>query len=227
MKLISVVIPTLNEEKTIDKTLKHVQGLSGKKEIIVVDGGSHDKTRELARERADMVVKTRKGRGHQLNVGAEMASGEIILFLHSDCRLDKGGLVAIDESLKDSSYIGGAFSLRIDDQAWPLRFISWSSNLRARYMNLIFGDQGIFIRKSVFKELGGYPDIPLMEDWEFSKNMAAVGKLVFLPEKIYTSARRWHKYGIWRTIFLMHKIKILYLLGVDPVHLNKIYRDAR
>ncbi|WP_018249563.1 TIGR04283 family arsenosugar biosynthesis glycosyltransferase [Orenia marismortui] len=227
MSLVSVVIPVLNEESTIIETLEHVQGLSGNKEIIVVDGGSEDNTYNLAQNFTAKVCQTTKGRGHQMNVGAELAEGDVILFLHSDSRLEEGAILAIQDAIKDEKIIGGNFSLKIDDNSWVLGFISWTSNLRAKYLKLAFGDQGIFVRREIFAELGGYPEIELMEDWEFSKKMSKRGKLDYLPNKIYTSARRWHKFGIWKTIFLMHKIKLLYILGVSPAKLNQIYRNAR
>ncbi|MGM0502861.1 MAG: TIGR04283 family arsenosugar biosynthesis glycosyltransferase [Bacillota bacterium] len=226
-ELISIIIPVLNEEKTIVDVLGHVNDLAGNKEIIVVDGGSIDQTPQLAEGLADKVCQTKAGRGHQMNYGASFAAGEILLFLHSDSWLEKGSLLAIAAALKDENIIGGSFSLKIDDDSWPLRFISWTSNLRAKYLNLIFGDQGIFVRRHIFEELGGYPEIELMEDWEFSKRLAKRGELIQLNHQIYTSARRWEEYGVWKTIWLMHKIKLLYVLGVKPEKLKKIYRDAR
>ncbi|GAB6098205.1 TIGR04283 family arsenosugar biosynthesis glycosyltransferase [Halanaerocella petrolearia] len=228
VNLISVIIPVLNEESTIKTTIKQVQKVAGNKEIVVVDGGSQDRTVELANPLADKVCQTRAGRGHQMNVGAKAARGDILFFLHSDSQLEKDALLAIDTAMQESRVIGGCFSFKIDDDSWPLRFISWTSNLRAKYLNLIFGDQGIFVRADIFSQISGYPDQELMEDWEFSRKLAKVeGKLVQLESKIYTSARRWHEFGIWKTILLMHKIKFLYLLGVEPYKLREIYRDAR
>ena len=228
LSLISVIIPVLNEESTIEDTLKQVRDLSGTKEIIVVDGGSTDKTFELATQFADKVLKSKSGRARQMNVGAEAARGDVLFFLHSDSEIKGEVLISIQEKMKNSAVIGGCCSLKIDDESWPLRFISWTSNLRAKYLNLMFGDQGIFVRKSIFSQIGGYPEQELMEDWELSRKLSKFkGKLVQLSERIYTSARRWHEFGIWKTIFLMHKIKLLYTLGVGPKKLKKIYRDAR
>ncbi|MTI58857.1 MAG: glycosyltransferase [Firmicutes bacterium] len=224
---ISIIIPTFNEEKTISDTISHVKALKGDKEIIVVDGGSEDSTLTLAEKEADIVFKTTSGRGHQLNEGAYAAGGDILFFLHCDSRLEKDALSAIKDVLSDKGLIGGCFSLKIADDSLPLRFISWTSNLRSRFLKIIFGDQGIFIRKDIFFRLGGFPEIELMEDWEFSRKMASKGELAFLSNKIYTSARRWYSFGIWRTILLMQKIKLLYLLGVKPEKLNQIYRNPR
>ncbi len=227
MSLVSIVIPVLNEETTIEATLKHLKSLAGNKEIIVVDGGSNDQTYQLAAELADQVCRSKAGRGVQMNVGAKRAQGDVILFLHSDSRLSENAILAIIEVMGDQSIVGGNFSLRIDDPSWSLRFISYTSNLRAKYLKLAFGDQGIFVRREVFNTLGGYPEVELMEDWEFSKSLAKKGELAYLEERIYTSARRWHKFGVWKTIFLMHKIKFLYICGVDPDKLNQVYRNAR
>ena len=228
MPAISVIIPVLNEETTIENTLQHVKVLDGDKEIIVVDGGSEDKTCQLANNVADRVVTTSSGRGHQMNIGSALDEGEVLFFLHSDSWLEAEALEAIERVMRDSEVIGGCLSLQIDDDSLPLRFISWSSNLRAKYLKIMFGDQGIFVRRSVFEEVGGYPEIELMEDWEFSQQLAKQkGKLKVLPQKIYTSARRWEQDGVWSTIWLMHKIKLLYMLGVEPKKLREIYRDAR
>ncbi|MFO7819717.1 MAG: TIGR04283 family arsenosugar biosynthesis glycosyltransferase [Halanaerobacter sp.] len=225
---ISVIIPVLDEQDEIVDTLEHVNSLAtkGDKEIIVVDGGSKDQTMQLAKDHADKICVTEAGRGHQMNYGAESAQGDILFFLHSDSDLAEGALLELESALEDPEVIGGCFSLKIDDDSWPLRFISWTSNLRSKYLNIIFGDQGIFVRREVFAEVGGYPEIELMEDWEFSRQLAKEGKLVQLKHQIYTSARRWKKNGTWRTIWLMHKIKLLYLLGVEPKKLREIYRQG-
>lgn len=227
-ELISVIIPVLNEESTIETTIQQVENLAGNKEIVVVDGGSKDQTYSLAKELTDKVYQTRPGRGHQMNLGAKEATGDILFFLHSDSKLEHNALLSIKKAMEDDRVIGGCFKFKIDDDCWPLKFISWTSNLRAQYLNLMFGDQGIFVRKSVFDKVGGYPDQELMEDWEFSRKLDKFeGELVQLDVKIYTSARRWHKFGIWKTILLMHKIKFLYMLGVSPSKLRETYRDAR
>ncbi|MGM0369566.1 MAG: TIGR04283 family arsenosugar biosynthesis glycosyltransferase [Bacillota bacterium] len=224
-ELISVIIPVLNEEERIVDIIEHVNNLAGQKEVIVVDGGSIDQTYELAENLADKVCETKAGRAQQMNCGAKAASGDVYLFLHCDSQLESGSLLALDVAMRDEEVVGGCFKLQIDSDSWPLRFISWSSNLRAKYLNLIFGDQGIFVRQEVFAELGGYPEIELMEDWEFSRKLAKVGKLNLLDHQIYTSARRWEKNGIWKTIWLMHKIKFLYLLGVSPAKLKEMYKS--
>lgn len=226
---ISVIIPTLNEEKNILELIDFIKNEKVEAEIIISDADSSDQTQKIAAARGAKVVNSNQGnRGLQLNKGAAAASAPILLFLHADSSLESSALTTLLAKMqKRPDKIGGCFSLKIESEHPLLKFISWSSNLRAKYLNLIFGDQGIFIRKKVFKELGGFPEIELMEDWEFSKKMAVAGELLYLDKKIYTSARRWEEYGVLKTILLMHKIKLLYFLGYSPQKLKKIYRDAR
>ncbi|RAK08630.1 rSAM/selenodomain-associated transferase 2 [Halanaerobium saccharolyticum] len=226
---LSVVIPTLNEEKNIADLIDYLKNEKVKTEIIISDADSSDQTREIAASRGAKVVNSRQGnRGLQLNKGAEIASAPLILFLHADSTLENSALNSLVKKMKRKpDKIGGCFSLKIESEHPLLKFISWSSNLRARYLNLIFGDQGMFIKKEIFKKLGGFPEIELMEDWEFSRKMAEAGELLFLDKKIYTSARRWEEYGVLKTILLMHKIKFLHMLGYSPQKLKKIYHDAR
>ncbi len=225
---LSVIIPTLNEEKNIGKLIDFIKNEKVKTEIIISDADSIDQTKEIAAARGAKIINSKQGnRGLQLNLGAEIASASILLFLHADSILEKDSLsLLLNKMQNKKNKIGGCFTLEIKSDHPLLKFISWSSNLRAKYLKLIFGDQGIFIRKEIFYKLNGFPEIELMEDWEFSKKMAESGEMLFLNKKIYTSARRWEKYGVLKTIFLMHKIKILYLLGYSPEKLKKIYRDS-
>ena len=226
---LSVIIPTLNEADNIKELINYIKNENVNCEIIISDADSSDLTKEIAASQGAVVVNSQKAsRGLQLNLGAEAASAPILLFLHADSSLETSALSSLVEKMEqEPEKVGGCFSLKIESEHPLLKFISWSSNLRAKYLNLIFGDQGIFIKKEVFESLGGFPEIELMEDWEFSKELAEVGELLFLDKKIYTSARRWEEYGVLKTILLMHKIKILYLFGYSPEKLKKIYRDAR
>lgn len=226
---ISVIIPTLNEEKNIADIIDFINQEEVKTEIVISDAESTDKTKKIAVAKGAKIVNSKKAsRGKQLNKGAEIADAPILLFLHADSILEKGSLSQLVNKMNEKrNKIGGCFTFEINSEHPLLKFISWSSNLRAKYLKLIFGDQGIFIRREVFKQMNGFPEIELMEDWGFSRKIKKFGELLFLDKKIYTSARRWEKSGVLKTIFLMHKIKILYLLGYSPEKLKKIYHDAR
>lgn len=219
---ISVIIPTLNEQKNVLCILRSLKPMNGI-EVIVADGGSEDGTRELA-ERYGRVTSCERGRANQMNKGAQQANGDILWFLHADSIITGKMVQAIREGLQDSSVIGGGFSLCFDDRSRLLRMIAAGSNFRAKFLHLYFGDQGFFIRRSVFEELGGFPSVPLMEDWMLSRHAKKRGKLKLLSEPILTSSRRFQKKGIIRTFLLMQKIKFLFLCGVPISKLERMYR---
>lgn len=224
--MISIIVPVLNEEKNIEVLLLNLLSLEGEKEIIVADGGSSDKTVEKASKHAK-VIHSEMGRANQMNEGAKFASGDILWFVHSDSKVDKESLGDIEKTIQQG-YSGGGFSLKFYDyNTLFMGFVAKSSNLRAKYLGLIFGDQGIFIKKSVFTEIGGYPDMELMEDWELSKKLHRSGRVKVLNTTIATSARRFKNGGQLKTLLLMHKIKLLYMLGVPSSKLKQIYREAR
>ncbi|MFO1444215.1 TIGR04283 family arsenosugar biosynthesis glycosyltransferase [Bacillus sp. Bva_UNVM-123] len=225
--MISIIIPVLNEEKTILETLTNIQTLQGAKEIIVVDGGSKDRTVEIAKENAVSVIHSSQGRAKQMNAGAMAANGTILWFVHSDSKLDHNSINAIEEAI-EQGYIGGCFQLYFYD--WETRFMKYvadASNRRAKYLQLIFGDQGIFMRKEIFEKLDGYKNMELMEDWDLSRRIHKLGKMKLLNEKIGTSARRFKKDGQLKTLLKMHKIKLLYILGAPVDKLSRMYREVR
>lgn len=226
VNMVSIIIPVVNEEKNIEKTLTQFNGLKGDKEIIVVDGGSSDNTKEIA-ERFAKVVCSEKGRANQMNKGAEKANGDILWFVHSDSVIKENSIEEIQLAIYEGS-VGGGFSLEFYDyNTLFMKYISVTSNLRGKYLGLYFGDQGIFVKRDVFERLGGYPRQDIMEDWEFSLAMKKAGKLKLISTPIGTSARRFKKGGQLRTHLLMHKIKLLYLLGTPTDKLVKIYKDVR
>ncbi|QUH24594.1 TIGR04283 family arsenosugar biosynthesis glycosyltransferase [Serpentinicella alkaliphila] len=224
--MVSIIIPVLNEERKVRGILEQVTLLGGEKEIIIVDGGSTDNTVAIA-SKYGRVIHSEKGRSKQMNSGAKESNGDILWFVHSDSIINVEALSAIEESIK-SGYTGGGFSLYFYDyDTIFMKFVAATSNIRAKYLGIYFGDQGIFVRKDVFLELGGYPNIELMEDWELSKRLFKSGKIKILSIPIGTSARRFQNGGQLRTLLFMHKIKLLYVLGVPPSKLSKMYREVR
>ncbi|MCL6639170.1 MAG: TIGR04283 family arsenosugar biosynthesis glycosyltransferase [Firmicutes bacterium] len=223
---ISIIIPTYNEAKTIAGTIEHLQPWRDRIEIIVADGGSTDGTAGLAGPNVRLVNAPR-GRASQMNAGAREATGEVLLFLHCDTRLPGDFLRQVDSALADGRVVGGAFRVRFDNPGLFFNLTALGSNLRASLTGIYFGDQAIFARREIFFTLGGFPSIELMEDWEFSRRLRRAGKTRLLPGPVTTSARRWLLYGKWRATWLMHKIKLLYLFGVSPAELKKMYTDRR
>jgi len=225
-KAISIIIPTLNEERSLSNALGALP-ISPSLEIIVVDGGSRDRTREMASAWTSQVYLTEPGRAHQMNFGARQARGEILLFLHADSILPKGGLEAISEALADPAVVGGAFHLDIDAPGWGYRLITFGANLRTRLLKLPYGDQGIFIKKSLFAQLGGFAEIPLMEDIDLIRRMKKVGLVKILPQWVLTSSRRWDQEGLLYTTLRNWTLALLYGAGVSPDRLHRWYRQIR
>jgi rSAM/selenodomain-associated transferase 2 len=223
---ISVVIPILNEEKSIGATLTALLPLKPD-ELIVVDGGSSDGTREICRQFGLEVSSAARGRAAQMNYGAGLAGGEVLLFLHADTRLPPAAFDEIRAALDGSRFVGGHFDVELDGNHWILRVIGAMISLRSRLSKVGTGDQAIFVRRETFQQLGGFPDIPLMEDIAFCRALKRMGDVACLRSKVITSPRRWELDGVWRTILKMWMLKSLYLLGVSPAWLKRFYGDAR
>ena len=223
---ISIIIPTLNEAATIGETLRRLRS-SGSCEVIVVDGGSDDGTPELARPQADLVLSAGRGRATQMNVGARAASGQVLLFLHADTVLPPGFQALLKDALRNPQVVGGRFDVRLDAEGWLFRLVETFMNLRSRLSRIATGDQAIFVRSRTFLELGGYREAELMEDLELSYRLKRQGELACLRERVVTSARRWQRDGIARTIVLMWLLRFLYFIGVSPRYLKTFYADTR
>lgn len=223
---VSIVVPVLDEEDAVEPALIRLRRDFPDCELVVVDGGSTDDTVARAARHAHVVHRT-GGRGPQLNAGAAASSGTVLWFVHVDAELDPRALPALRAALSDPRVVGGGCRLRFDTTGAVLRWLQWTSNLRARHLHWIFGDQALFVRRSVFDALGGFPDLPIMEDLEVSRRLHRRGRLVLLPVTCTASARRFVEQGTVRMIVLMQYLKLLYFLGVDPERIRRRYVAAR
>jgi rSAM/selenodomain-associated transferase 2 len=223
---VSVIVPTLNEAEGIVRTLTHVRQVS-ECQIIVVDGDSYDGTPALARPHADVVLSVPRGRARQMNAGAQASAGEALIFLHADTILPHSFARFLDQALSDPQVVGGRFDVRLDAEGWPFRMVEAFMNVRSRLTRISTGDQAIFVRRETFFAVGGYPDVELMEDLELSRRLKRAGKIACLRERVTTSARRWQRHGVFRTIFLMWTLRLGHFFGVPPERLKMFYADTR
>ena len=224
---ISVIMPVLNESKNLRNTLEQLH-LSDNEELIIVDGGSTDSTMTIASEFTDKVFQTKTGRASVMNYGAERAAGDLLLFLHADCILPENGFEIIRETLNDKTIAAGGFRLSISGPGLRFRVIEAATNLRSRIAGLLYGDQGIFMKKETFNKAGCYADIPLMEDIEISGKLKKLGKLTITAPPIKASPRRWLNEGALHTTFRDWSIAFSYsFLKTPPEKLMKYYSDVR
>jgi len=222
---ISIVVPALEESASITATLSALQPLRAQgHEVIVVDGGSGDATFLIARLLADRAYVTAAGRATQMNFGAGKAAGDVLLFLHADSLLPAGGAAAmVDAVTRGAAW--GRFDVIIGGKPWVLKLVGAMMNLRSRLTGIATGDQGMFVRRNLFEEVGGFPAIPLMEDVALSKALKRIaGRPACLRTRVTTSGRRWEMHGPWRTIFTMWRLRLAYALGADPAALARHYR---
>ncbi len=220
---ISVIIPTLNESHVIRNTFESIQNISGI-EILVVDGGSVDDTVHIAQTYNVQIFHSPPGRACQMNKGASVANGQILVFLHADTLLPKGFEQHIRSLVSRPKFVAGAFQLRIDSASYSLRIIEKVANWRSRHLQMPYGDQAIFIEKKRFLDMGGFPNLPIMEDFEFIRQLRSQGQIVIAPVAVITSERRWKRLGILRTTLINQIMILAFHIGIDPLRLALWYR---
>ena len=226
MSKLAIILPTLNEEHYIERTLLAAKACAPDAEFIVVDGGSHDTTVAKA-SRHVPVIQTQCGRGHQLNMGAAATQGDILLFLHADTIPDPAGIQELLTMMEDIHIVGGAFRMCFDDSRPLYRRISANVTRRSLKSKSYTGDQGIFTRRSTFEQLGGYQSWPFMEDVDYSERMSRAGSVILLASEVETSARRHRKWGLLRTQLTVIIIRVLYLFKIHPVAYAWLWPEVR
>jgi rSAM/selenodomain-associated transferase 2 len=224
---LSVIVPMLNEEHTIARTLDAIRRSAPKAEIIVVDGGSNDESVMRAKSLADIVVSSERGRARQMNCGARTAVGNVLAFVHADTIVPATFAEDIASAVSNPAIVGGRFDVQLDSDALVFRLIGAMISLRSRLSRTGTGDQAIFVRREVFDRLGGFPDLDLCEDLDFTRQMKRAGAVACLRSRVITSSRRWTNDGVARTVLRMWTIRALYLLGVSPARLKRHYADTR
>jgi len=214
-----IVMPVLDEAPALAARLRALQGFRQRGvRVVVVDGGSQDDTLAIARSHADLVVQAPRGRAAQMNAGAAACPADVWLFLHADTTLpDNADALVLRAAAGPLAW--GRFDVRIDSPRPLLRLVSAMMNLRSRWTAIATGDQALFVAQDLFRSIGGFPDLPLMEDIAISRILRQHGRPACLKQKVSTSARRWERHGVWRTIFLMWRLRAAYFLGADPKEL--------
>lgn len=222
---VSIIVPVLNEATMLAESLEKLRLLCGQKhEIIVVDGGSADQTADIARPLANQLLVSKPSRAAQMNIGAEAACGEVLLFLHADTTLPAEGIAAILGHLKTTQQAWGRFNVRLSGDKAFYRVIEFMMNWRSRISGIATGDQAIFVTRDLFQRINGFSDIPLMEDVEICRRLKSIQAPICLSQTVQTSSRRWELRGTFRTIWLMWRLRLAYWLGADPADLARQYR---
>ncbi len=216
-----IVMPVLDEAERLRELLQALQPLRQRGALVIVaDGGSQDGSLDIAHDLADLVLQVPRGRAAQMNAGAAACEGELLLFLHADTHLPDDADALIEAALApDSGHHWGRFDVRFDSPRRVLRLVAGAMNLRSRWTGIATGDQAMFVRRSLFNQVGGFPDLPLMEDITLSSTLKRHGPPACLRPPVITSARRWERRGVWRTIVLMWRLRAAYFLGADPTQL--------
>lgn len=224
MKKISIIIPVLSEPDALRLHLPALQALRHEgHELIVVDGGSDEGSRQACASLVDVWKPSASGRAAQMNAGAAQAAGDVLLFLHIDTLLPKDAMPLLQAGFEDSRVIWGRFDVHLSGQRMMYRVIETAMNWRSRLTGVATGDQAIFVRRETFAQVGGFPPIPLMEDIALSKTLRRLASPLCLKSAVTTSSRRWERDGVWRTIALMWRLRLLYVLGVSPSILHAMY----
>ena len=224
----SIIVPVLHEAEMINDLISHLRRLDPEKssEIIVVDGALEKDTLQAIHHDRILKIPSDKGRAKQMNAGASAAKGDVLIFLHADTELPRSALKRMNEFISRSQYVGGAFDLGIKSDKVVFKVIAFLGSLRSRITRIPYGDQAIFIRSDFFKEIGGYKDIPLMEDAELMRRVKRSAKKIFIfRDRVETSPRRWAEDGLAYCILRNWALQILYFLGVSPYKLVKFYKN--
>jgi rSAM/selenodomain-associated transferase 2 len=225
--MVSVIIPTYNEEKALPTTLNTLLLQKGEYEVIVADGGSSDHTRDIVESAVSINFTTApKGRAVQMNAAARKARGEWLLFLHADTLLPKGAICRLNSFEMEASYQAGGFKHRFSGTDWRLRLISWIDNLRARLTRIIYGDQAMFVRRRLFQEMGGFPEEPVLEDLLFCEKLKAYTRPILLEEYVITDSRKFVQMGIWKSLSRCLVILLCHVLHL-PFIPKKFFSDIR
>lgn len=224
---VSIIIPTLNEEENIENLLNNLKSLKGDFEVIFSDGGSLDKTVEIIKNFGDYkIIKSERGRAKQLNNGAKESNNDILLFLHADSIVEEDVLIKIEDFIKNGNK-AGCLKIKFDSKKIIMRLFAILSNLRVKYRNIAFGDQGIFIEKKLFEDIGMFEDIPLMEDYKLSIKLKNICRIKYIDSYIISSSRRFEKNGILKTALLMQKLQYMFRRGVSIDKIANIYNSMK
>jgi rSAM/selenodomain-associated transferase 2 len=223
-KPISIIVPVLNEAASIERFLKRLAQRAGDAELIVVDGGSSDGTVDLTRNHCDRCLDTPPGRALQMNAGARTASGDAFWFVHADCEVPVGCLEQISNALRQPDIVGGFFRIRIPNRHFVYRLTDSFAHYAGLLLRMRFGDHGFFCRRTAFEKIGGFPELPLMEDAEFFRKLRRLGRIAIISSRLVSSSRRYEQVGPWRLTFTYGLIALLYLLRVPIPVLATIYR---
>jgi rSAM/selenodomain-associated transferase 2 len=226
LKNFTIIIPTLNEAQAIVKCLTALQPLRDCCELIVVDGGSTDDTKMLAKPLVDKLITLGKGRAIQMNAGAEQAESNILIFLHADTFLPIDALNHIAQASNNERQ-WGRFDVELSGNHPMLKVIAWFMNGRSRLTGFATGDQVIFVKKILFESVGQYPIIPLMEDIALCKKLKKISPPICLKAKVISSGRRWERFGIFKTMLLMWNLRLRYFFGEEPKILADLYHKGK